>query len=288
LVDGSSVIFRAFYAIKQLITADGQHINAIYGSLNMIRRLQTRFSQCVIVFVFDAKEKTVRHKLYPAYKATRLSMPANLAAQIPIIHMIISLLGMPVIIESGIEADDIIATIASYYATQGHHVIIASSDKDFAQLVSPLIRLFDFKTDKILDRTDIIAKFGVNPEQIVDYLTLVGDKSDNIPGLARCGTKTAQQLLSRYNSLDNIIANQDNLTCQMRHNVHNSVAWLSLAKTLITLNSHVVLDYPFKMIENLYPQSLQQAPLIALLKQLSLCPSVDLFCDELLVSPSLD
>lgn len=239
LIDGSSFIFRAFYAVKNLSSPSGIPTNATYGIINMLKQMEKKYATAHWVCVFDAKGKTFRDDIYPEYKATRRETPPELIVQIPYIHDIIEKLGIPVIVEDGVEADDVIATIAKKYANQGFNILIATGDKDFAQVVDGKITLVNTMTGEILDVAGVEAKFGVRPDQIIDYLSLIGDTVDNVPGVHKCGPKTAQKWLNEFGSIDALIANQDKLTGAVGDNFRNAIDWLPTAKRLITIDDRV-------------------------------------------------
>lgn len=239
LIDGSSFIFRAFYAVKNLSSPSGIPTNATYGIINMLKQMEKKYATTHWVCVFDAKGKTFRDDIYPEYKATRRETPPELIVQIPYIHDIIEKLGIPVIVEDGVEADDVIATIAKKYASQGFNILIATGDKDFAQVVEDKITLVNTMTGEILDVAGVEAKFGVRPDQIIDYLSLIGDTVDNVPGVHKCGPKTAQKWLNEFGSIDALIANQDKLTGAVGDNFRNAIDWLPTAKRLITIDDRV-------------------------------------------------
>ncbi|TXI93872.1 MAG: DNA polymerase I [Neisseriales bacterium] len=239
LIDGSSFIFRAFYAVKNLSSPSGIPTNATYGVINMLKQMEKKYPTAHWVCVFDAKGKTFRDDIYPEYKATRRETPAELVTQIPYIHDIIEKLGIPVIVEDGVEADDVIATIAKKYAREGYGILIATGDKDFAQVVDDKITLVNTMTGEILDVAGVEAKFGVRPDQIIDYLSLIGDTVDNVPGVHKCGPKTAQKWLNEFGSIDALIANQDKLTGAVGDNFRNTIDWLPTAKRLITIDDRV-------------------------------------------------
>ncbi|TFW09594.1 DNA polymerase I, partial [Oxalobacteraceae bacterium OM1] len=182
LVDGSSYLYRAFHAMPDLRNPQGEPTGAIYGIINMLRKLRNDFPAAYIACVFDAKGKTFRDDLYPEYKANRASMPEDLGRQIEPIHQAVRALGWPILAVEGIEADDVIGTLAVQAAQQGLDTIVSTGDKDLAQLVNDRVTLINTMSNEKLDREGVIAKFGVPPERIVDYLTLVGDAVDNVPG----------------------------------------------------------------------------------------------------------
>ncbi|MCE3269569.1 MAG: polymerase, partial [Burkholderiales bacterium] len=191
LIDGSSFIFRAFHAMPDLTSPGGQPTGAIYGIINMFKQMQKKFPTKNWGCIFDMPGKTFRDDIHPEYKANRKETPANLISQFEEIYILVKALGIPVIMQNGIEADDLIGTIAVKAKQSGYKVIIATGDKDFAQLVDDNITLINTMNNEILDIPGVINKFGVKPEQIIDYLSLVGDKVDNIPGVDKCGPKTA-------------------------------------------------------------------------------------------------
>ncbi len=242
LIDGSSFVFRAFYAIPKLNAPDGHPTNATYGVINMLRQMQKKYSAKYWVCVFDAPGKTFRDELHPEYKATRSKTPPELVAQLNDIYTLVDVIGIPVIIKSGFEADDIIATIAVNCERMGKKVVIATGDKDFAQLVNQNIILVNTMTDQVLDIDGVYNKFGVYPYQIVDYLSLVGDKVDNIMGITKCGHKTAIKWLTEYKTIDNIIANADEIKGPAGDSLRQSLDWLKVARKLITLDTNVLLD----------------------------------------------
>ncbi len=252
LIDGSSFIFRAFYAIRNLSAPNGMPTNAIYGVINMLKQMQKTYSTPHWVCVFDAKGKTFRDDIYPLYKATRRETPQELVQQIPYIHEIIHDLGIPVIVQEGVEADDIIATIAQKYATLGYKIVIATGDKDFAQIVNSQITLVNTMTGELLDVNGVEEKFGVKPEQIIDYLSLIGDSVDNVPGVTKCGPKTAQKWLQEYGSIANLVLNQDKLSGVVGANFRAAVDWLPMAQRLITIDCNVAIkEHDINLIASL-------------------------------------
>ena len=209
LVDGSSYLFRAYHALPPLMTSKSHPTGAIKGVISMIRKLEQDFPGSKMVVVFDAKGKTFRNDLYEDYKATRPPMPDDLAMQIQPIHDMVRAMGLPLLIVSGVEADDVIGTLAHEATSKGIDVVVSTGDKDMAQLVSDHVTLINTMTDTRMDRDGVVEKFGIGPEQIVDYLALVGDKVDNIPGVNKCGPKTAVKWLQAWDNLDNIIEHSD-------------------------------------------------------------------------------
>lgn len=239
LIDGSSFIFRAFYAVKHLSSPSGMPTNAIYGIINMLKQMQKKYDTPHWVCVFDAPGKTFRDEIYPEYKANRKATPEELKIQIPYIYEIIADLGIPVIVQEGVEADDVIATIAKRYAALDYKVLIATGDKDFAQIVDDKITLVNTMTNENLDIAGVIGKFGVSPSQIIDYLSLIGDTVDNVPGVTKCGPKTAQKWLQEYGSIANLIIHKDQITGAVGDNLRQAIEWLPTAQQLITIDCNV-------------------------------------------------
>ncbi len=235
LIDGSSFIFRAYYAMPNLTSPTGEPTGAIYGVINMLKQMQKKYTTKYWGCVFDTIGKTFRDHLYPEYKAGRSETPTDLISQFENIYSIIRALGIPVIFKEGIEADDIIGSIAIAAKNNGYKVLIATSDKDFAQLVDDDITLINTMTDEKLDYNGVINKFGVAPDKIIDYLSLVGDKVDNVPGVEKCGPKTACKWLNEYGNLENIIANSSNFSGVVGENLRKAEPWLKTAKTLVTI-----------------------------------------------------
>ncbi|HNI74385.1 MAG TPA: 5'-3' exonuclease H3TH domain-containing protein, partial [Accumulibacter sp.] len=209
LVDGSSYLYRAFHAMPDLRSSQGEPTGALHGVLNMLRRLESDPRAAGLTYkacVFDAKGKTFRDDWYAEYKANRPAMPDDLARQIEPLSQAIVALGWPLLRVDGVEADDVIGTLARQAAAQGLRVLISTGDKDLAQLVAPQISLVNTMSEEALDEEGVRGKFGVPPERIVDYLTLVGDAVDNVPGVEKVGAKTAVKWLNQYGSLDGVIA----------------------------------------------------------------------------------
>ena len=223
LVDGSYFLFRAFHALPPLTTSTGLHTNAIRGAISAIQKLMRRTQPTHMAVIFDTPEPTFRHKLSPIYKGDRPSMPEELSQQIPYLHALIKAQGIPLYSLPGAEADDIIGTLAKRAVLEGHHVLISTGDKDMAQLVNEHVKLEDSFKDRVLDETGVYEKFGVHPHQIIDYLTLMGDASDGIMGVPGVGAKTAAKLLNEYGSLNNIIANVDQLKGKISQNIKDNL-----------------------------------------------------------------
>ncbi|WDD99233.1 DNA polymerase I [Thalassomonas actiniarum] len=244
LVDGSSYLFRAYHVpyLQALSTADGQPTGAITGVLNMINSLKKDYPQGNVVVVFDAKGKTFRNDLYPEYKANRPPMPEDLRCQIAPIHEIIGAMGLPLLVIEGVEADDVIGTLARQACDLGIETVISTGDKDMAQLVSPNVRLINTMTNVEMDEAGVVEKFGVKPDRIIDYLALMGDKVDNIPGVEKCGPKTAVKWLTAYDSLDGVIANADQVKGKVGENLRAALTQLPLSYELATIKLDVELE----------------------------------------------
>jgi len=237
LVDGSSYLYRAFHAMPDLRNGAGEPTGAIYGMVNMMRRARSELKADHIACVFDAKGKTFRDEMYSEYKAHRSPMPEDLVKQIEPIHAIVKALGWPVLMVSGVEADDVIGTLACQASQAGWETIISTGDKDLAQLVNPAVTLINTMTNEKLDIDGVIEKFGVPPERIVDYLSIIGDTVDNVPGVPKAGPKTANKWLAEFGDLDNLMANADQVKGVVGDNLRASLDWLPQARQLITVKT---------------------------------------------------
>ena len=235
LVDGSSYLYRAYHAMPNLTGPGGVPTGAIHGFIAMLKKLRTDVGAEHAACVFDAKGKTFRDDWYPAYKANRSPMPDDLRKQIEPIHEAVRLLGWPVLEPPGIEADDAIGTLAKRAAESGHRVIISTGDKDLAQLVNERVSLINTMSNEALDVAGVQAKFGVPPERIVDYLALVGDTVDNVPGVDKVGPKTAVKWLAEHGSLDGVVAAADRIGGAVGENLKKALDWLPMAKKLVTV-----------------------------------------------------
>ncbi len=242
LVDGSSYLFRAFHALPPLSNSRGEPTGAIVGVVNMLRRLVDDYRPDYLAVVFDAPGRTFREDIYPAYKANRPPMPDELRAQVEPLHAVVRAMGLPLLMVPGVEADDVIGTLAIRAARQGMPVLISTGDKDLAQLVGDGITLINTMVDQVLDREGVIAKFGVPPERIVDYLTLVGDSVDNVPGVPQCGPKTAVKWLAEYGSLDAVVANAEAIKGRAGENLRASLGDLPRSRDLVTVRTDLALD----------------------------------------------
>ncbi|MDH5631454.1 MAG: DNA polymerase I [Gammaproteobacteria bacterium] len=241
LVDGSSYLYRAFHAMPNLSNSRGEATGAIYGITNMLRRLLTDYDPGHIAVVFDAKGKTFRHDMYPEYKAHRPPMPEELRSQIQSVHDIVRAMGLPLLMVEGVEADDVIGTLASQAGAAKRACVISTGDKDLAQLVDGHVTLINTMTDTVSDRAQVEEKFGVPPENIIDYLALVGDSADNIPGVPKVGPKTAAKWLQQYGSLDQLMAHADEISGKIGDNLRDSLEQLHLSRVLATIRTDIEL-----------------------------------------------
>lgn len=246
LVDGSSYLYRAFHAMPDLRNSQGFPTGAIQGMVNMMRRARTELDADHIACVFDAKGKTFRDEMYPEYKANRSSMPEDLAMQIEAIHKVVRAMGWPVLVVPGIEADDVIGTLAKQAKAANWSVLISTGDKDLAQLVEPGISLINTMTEERLDTEGVKNKFGVPPERIVDYLSIMGDTVDNVPGVPKAGPKTAVKWLTEFGTLDELMKRSSEVKGVVGENLRASLEWLPKARELVTvkidcdLNEHLI------------------------------------------------
>ena len=251
LVDGSSYLFRAYHALPPLATSQGEPSGAIRGVINMLRKTVQEWQSDYVAVVFDAPGKTFRDAIYDQYKANRPPMADELRVQIAPIHDFVRAMGLPLLMVDGVEADDVIGTLAVQAQEQGIETIISTGDKDMAQLVNADVSLINTMSDALLDEDGVMEKFGVRAQQIIDYLALVGDTVDNIPGVPKVGPKTAVKWLAEYGTLDAIIAAADNITGKIGENLRAALDLLPLSRRLVTIKTDVPLSQT--------PQSLQPA-----------------------------
>jgi DNA polymerase I len=242
LVDASSYLYRAFHALPDLRTKAGEATGAVYGVLNMLRRLHKDVPADYSACVFDAKGKTFRDDWYPQYKATRTAMPDELGSQVQPLYDCIRALGWPLLQIEGVEADDVIGTLALQAQRRGWRTVISSSDKDLTQLVSPHVTMVNTMSNETFDEAGVQAKFGVKPAQIIDYLTLIGDSVDNIPGVDKVGPKTAVKLLQQYGTLDELLIHADEVAGVVGENLRKVKDWLPQARRLLTVKCDVAMD----------------------------------------------
>src|SRR5690349_6215145 len=241
LVDGSSYLYRAFHALPPFTNSRGEPTGAVFGVLNMLNKFLKDYEPERIAVVFDASGKTFRDELFAEYKAHRPPMPDDLRSQAQPLLEAVKGMGLPILRESGVEADDVIGTLACAAAKQGLSVLISTGDKDMAQLVDPHITLINTMSNTVLDRAGVKAKFDVFPEQIIDYLALVGDSSDNIPGIDKVGPKTAAKWLGQYSTIDKLIADAANVGGKVGENLRAGLGTLELARKLATIRTDIPL-----------------------------------------------
>jgi len=244
LIDGSSYLYRAFYVpqLKRMQTTSGQPTGAVFGVVNMIKSLASEYPDSNIVAIFDAKGKNFRHELYQNYKANRPSMPDELRSQIDYVYTAVKALGLPLVAVPGVEADDVIGTYAKQASRAGQTVLVASGDKDLAQIVNDKVNLIDTMKKVIMDEAGVLEKFGVRPDQIIDYLALMGDTSDNIPGVPKVGPKTAVKWLAEYETLDAVIENAEKIGGKVGENLREFIPQLPLSKDLVTIRCELELE----------------------------------------------
>jgi DNA polymerase-1 len=243
LVDGSSYLYRAFHALPNLSNSHGEPTGALLGVANMIKRLLNEENPQYIAMVFDARGPTFRHEMYPEYKANRPSMPTELSAQVEQILEFTRILGLPLLQITGVEADDVIGTLSKAAEEAGMHCVISTGDKDLAQLVSEQTTLVNTMTNTRMDRAGVMEKFGVLPEQIIDFLALTGDTSDNIPGVDKCGPKTAAKWLNSYITLNDLMAHADEIGGKIGENLRASMEQLPLSRELTTIRRDLDIDF---------------------------------------------
>jgi len=265
LIDASGWLFRAYHALPPLTNAHGESAGAVFGMLNMLKRLHKDYAPKRIAVVFDAPGKTFRDDLFPAYKANRDETPADLKFQWPIIIDLVEALGLPTLSVPGVEADDVIGTLAKRGEAAGYEVLIVTSDKDMAQLVNPRVKLVDTMKNRVMDPAGVVEKFGVPPERIIDYLTLIGDTSDNIPGVPLVGPKTAAKWLSEYGSLDAIVAQAHSFKGKTGENLRASLVQIPVSHELATIRCDVPLP---KTLEQLVPGEPDKERLAAIYKRM--------------------
>ncbi len=242
LVDGSSYLFRAFHAMPPLTNSKGLNTGAVYGVINMLRKLQDEYQPESMAVIFDAKGKTFRHDMYKEYKANRPPMPDDLREQIEPLHQIVEALGYPMLVVGGVEADDVIGTLAKKASEAGSEMLISTGDKDMAQLVTEHVTLINTMNNSLMDPEGVVTKFDVRADQIIDYLALVGDSVDNIPGVPKVGPKTAAKWLKEYESLQDIMDNADKFKGKIGENLRNSLEHLPLSYDLATIDCELELE----------------------------------------------
>jgi len=242
LIDGSSYLYRAFHAMPDFRNKADEPTGAIYGVINMLKRARHDIKPDYVACIFDAKGKTFRDEIYPKYKANRPSMPEDLRTQIEPLHECIEALGVPLLVIPDVEADDVIATLTKKGLEEKLEIVISTGDKDIAQLIKPNVTIINTMTGENLDTEGVKAKFGVYPDRMVDYQSLVGDSVDNVPGVDKVGPKTAVKWLSEYGDLDSIIANAGQIKGKVGENLRLAVEWLPTTRELVTLKEDVAID----------------------------------------------
>ena len=265
LVDGSSYLFRAYHAMPPLNNSKGMPTGAIKGVVNMMRSLAKDYAEANIVVVFDAKGPTFRNEMYAEYKAHRPPMPDDMRPQIEPIHQIIKAMGLPLLMISGVEADDVIGTLAAQATAQGIDTLISTGDKDMAQLVSPHVGLVNTMTNTYLNEDGVLGKFGVRPNQIIDYLAIVGDTADNIPGVPGAGPKTAVKWLTQYDTLEKLMENAHEIGGKIGEKLRNALEFLPLSQALTTIKLDVELE---QKLEQMVSKPADQAALLVLYQDL--------------------
>jgi DNA polymerase-1 len=245
LVDTPSYYYRAFHALPEFRSPSGEPTGAILGVVNMLRKLKQDFPSDYIACVFDPPGKTFRDAIYPDYKATRQAMPEELSSQLRPLNEVIAALGWPIVEVAGVEADDVIGTLAAHACDRGLDTVISTGDKDLTQLVNECVTWVNTMSGDRLDPAGVKGKFGVLPERIVDYLTLVGDAVDNVPGVDKVGPKTAAKLIEQYGSLEGVIAHADELKGVVGENLRRVIDWLPTARQLVTVKCDVALPFDF-------------------------------------------
>ena len=242
LIDGSSYLYRAYHALPPLMSSKNQPTGAIRGVISMVKKILIDHPNSPLAVIFDAKGKTFRHEMYKEYKANRPPMPEDLVEQIEPINQIIEALGIKLLSIQGVEADDVIGTLAQEASEAGIDTVISTGDKDMTQLVNKHIKVVNTMNSELLDARGVEKKFGVKPELIIDYLALVGDSSDNVPGVEKVGPKTAVKWLIEYGNLDEIIKNADKISGKVGENLRNGLEQLLLSKELVTIKKDVPLE----------------------------------------------
>ncbi len=253
LVDGSSYLYRAFHGMPNLTNSRNEPTGAIYGVVNMLRSLLREYDPEHIAVIFDAKGKTFRDEMYSEYKANRAPMPDELRSQVEPIHEIVKAMGLPLMVVEGVEADDVIGTLCVQATAAGMKSLVSTGDKDMAQLVNDSVTLINTMTNVVSDPDGVMEKFGVRPDQIIDYLALVGDKVDNVPGVPKCGPKTAVKWLTEYGDLETIMANADQVKGKIGESLRNSLEQLPMSKELVTIKCDVALDETPESLKRIKP-----------------------------------
>ena len=255
LVDGSSYLYRAFYVpqLKRMQTSSGQPTGAVFGTINMLKSLVSEYPEAEIIAIFDARGKNFRHDLFSDYKANRPSMPEELASQVEYVHRAIKAMGIPLIAMPRVEADDVIGTYARQASELGKTVLVATGDKDLAQIVTDQVHLIDTMKKVVYDQAGVVEKYGVRPDQIIDYLTLMGDSSDNIPGVPKVGPKTAVKWLTEYGSLSGVVDHADEIGGKVGEYFREFIPQLALSQNLVTIRCELDVEPPLAGLEKGVP-----------------------------------
>ncbi len=285
LVDGSSYLYRAYHALPPLTNSNNQPTGAIKGVISMIKRILIDHPDSPLAVVFDAKGKTFRHDMYSEYKANRPPMPEDLVLQIEPIHRIISLMGIKLIMISGVEADDVIGTLAEQARQKKLDTVISTGDKDMTQLVCENVSVVNTMSGELLDEAGVKKKFGVDPDHITDYLALIGDKSDNVPGVDKVGPKTAVKWLEEYTDIEGVIKNAESIGGKVGENLRSSLDTLELAYELVTIKTDVELEIG---IEDLKVQDPNADELTELYKELEFNSWLQEVPQKKSVQPAID
>lgn len=266
IVDGSSYLFRAYHALPPLTNSSGKPTGAIQGVMNMLQKIIDEYKPTLMCVVFDTKGPNFRHELFPEYKANRDAPPEDLIAQIEPLHTLIRTMGIALVALPGIEADDVIGALAQQAAAQQHQVIISSGDKDLAQLVTEQIHLVNTMKREYLTPTGVFEKFGVRPDQIIDYLSLIGDKADNIPGIDKVGPKTAVKWLTQYDSITQIVNNSDQIKGKVGEHLRAQIDRLAIAVKLVTLKTEIELPVSIQELKITEPNTHKMVELLTQLE----------------------
>src|SRR6202012_861077 len=274
LVDGSGYLYRAFHALPPLTNSRGEPTGAVLGVLNMINKMIKDEAPDRIAVVFDAPGRTFRDDLFDQYKAHRAPMPDDMRSQVQPLYDTVEAMGLPLLRVTGVEADDVIDTLARQGADAGYKVLISTGDKDMAQLVGPNIELINTMSNSRLNRDSVKAKFDVFPEQIVDYLALVGDSSNNIPGVTSVGPKTAAKWLNQYRTLDALIAHAAEIGGKVGENLRNELSVLELSRKLATIDSSLQLELSVEQLVSGAPNLPRLRELYTRLELRSLLPAL--------------
>jgi DNA polymerase-1 len=254
LIDGSSYLYRAYYALPPLTAPDGRPTGAVYGFIRMLLKTLSVFNTPYVAVAFDLPGKTLRHEKFSEYKATRKETPDPLKQQIPILKEIIQLLGIKILEIPGYEADDIIATLSKKAENEGYEAIIVTPDKDMNQLISDNIKIFNPVKEELLDKEKIKEKYGIYPQQFIDYLTMIGDAVDNIPGIKGIGPKTAAALLQEFGSLENILENVDKLKGKLKESFKElDKEQLQRMKEIIKLDANIEINIKIEDLKKSKP-----------------------------------